>query len=44
VQTLGPKSGAFYAISDMTAKGAHALLQSLLIPLGASSVTLSFDM
>jgi hypothetical protein len=44
LSTLGPASGNFYALSDMTAQGTHALLQSFTVPLGATSVLLSFDM
>lgn len=44
LQTLGPKTGSFYAISDMTAQGTHALLQSFVVPLGVTSIALSFDM
>ncbi len=42
--TLGPASGTFYAVSDMTAKGTHTLSQSFTVPLTATSVLLSYDM
>lgn len=45
-QTLAPKSGSSYAISDMTAAGTHSLLQSFTVPSLApgQSVIFSFDM
>lgn len=42
--TVGPAAGAFAAVSDQTGPGTHALVQSFVVPLGASSVLLSFDM
>jgi hypothetical protein len=42
--TVGPASGAFYASSDQPGLGAHALIQSFTVPLGATSVDLSFEM
>ena len=42
--TVGPSSGAFYAVSDQVAPGAHALIQDFTVPGAASSVTLTFDM
>jgi hypothetical protein len=42
--TVGPSGGALYAVSDQGGPGAHALLQSFIIPIGTSSATLSFDM
>jgi hypothetical protein len=42
--TLGPASGSFFALSDMTAQGTHTLRQSFTVPLTATAVTLSFDM
>jgi hypothetical protein len=44
LSALGPASGSFYALADMTAPGAHVLIQSFTVPIGAVSVTLSFDM
>ncbi|RYD32757.1 MAG: VPDSG-CTERM sorting domain-containing protein [Verrucomicrobiaceae bacterium] len=37
-------NGSFYAVTDQTGPGTHALLQSFTVEPGASSVTLSFDM
>lgn len=42
--TVGPASGSFYAVSDQTGPGTHALSQAFTVPAGASSVILSFDM
>jgi hypothetical protein len=42
--TVGPASGALYAVSDQTGPGTHALLQPFTVPGEATSVTLSFDM
>jgi len=42
--TVGPRSGTFYAVSDQTGPGTHALIQSFIVPVGSSSVILSFDM
>ena len=41
--TVGPASGEFYAVTDQTGPGSHALLQSFTVSPG-STVTLSFDM
>jgi hypothetical protein len=41
---LGSAGGSFYALADMTAPGARVLFQSFTVPVGAASVTLSFDM
>jgi hypothetical protein len=41
--TVGPASGAFYAVSDGNGPGAHALLQPFVVP-GASTVLLSFSL
>jgi hypothetical protein len=41
---LGPSSGDFYALSDMTAAGTHALLQAFTVPVGTTALSLSFDM
>jgi hypothetical protein len=41
--TAGPASGSFYAVSDQSGPGAHALLQEFTVAAG-STVTLSFDM
>jgi len=38
-----PGGGSFYAVSDQTGPGAHALTQSFVVP-AASLVTVSFDM
>ena len=42
--TVGPSSGAFYAVSDQAGSGAHALIQDFTVPGAASSVILTFDM
>jgi hypothetical protein len=42
--TVGPASGTFYAISDGSGPGAHALLQTFTVPAAASFVTLSFSL
>jgi hypothetical protein len=42
--TVGPASGSFYAVSDQTGPGTHALSQTFTVPGAASLVTLSFDM
>lgn len=42
--TLGPASGSFFALSDMTAQGTHVLLQSFTVPLTSNQVILSFSM
>ena len=42
--TAGPASGTFYALTDQTGPGAHVLEQSFFVPLGATSVIVSFDM
>ena len=42
--TVGPKSGSYYAVSDQTGNGSHALLQTFTVTAPASSVVLSFDM
>lgn len=42
--TVGPNSGSFYAVTDQTGPGAHALTQSVSVAAGASSVIFSFDM
>ena len=39
-----PPGGMHAAMTDSTAPGSHALLQAFIIPLGSSSVVLSFDM
>lgn len=44
LSALGPASGDFYAISDMTAQGTHALLQSFTVPITTLAVKLSFEM
>jgi len=42
--TVGPSTGAVYAVSDSNGPGAHALTQSFTIPGPVTSVFLSFDM
>jgi hypothetical protein len=42
--TVGPASGSFYAVSDQSGSGAHALIQPFTIAGPASSVILSFSM
>jgi len=42
--TAGPAAGTFYAVSDQGGAGTHALTQSFGVPIGATSVVLSFDM
>jgi hypothetical protein len=42
--TVGPHTGSFYAVSDQTGPGAHALTQSIAVGVGQSSVIFSFDM
>jgi hypothetical protein len=39
-----PMGGNFYAVSDQGGPGTHALIQSFVVPLGTTSLTLSFDM
>jgi hypothetical protein len=41
--TPGPASGSFYALTDQTGPGSHALLQSFTVAAG-STVILNFDM
>lgn len=42
--TPGPAGGSFFALSDMTAQGTHALLQSFAVPSTATAVALTFNM
>jgi hypothetical protein len=42
--TVGPATGSFYAVTDQDGPGAHALEQVFTVPIGATSVTLAFDM
>lgn len=43
--TVGPSSGAWYAVSDQNPPGdAYALLQSFTIPLAATQVLLNYDL
>lgn len=42
--TVGPAGGNFYAVSDQTGPGTHALEQSFTVPVGATSVVLGFLM
>jgi len=44
LSTVGPASGAFYAVSDSQGSGTHALLQTFTVPGSASSVVLSFSL
>ncbi len=39
-----PAGGSFYAASDMSAPGTQVVLQTFTVPIGASVVTLRFDM
>ncbi|MGH9870310.1 MAG: hypothetical protein ACREAA_19410 [Candidatus Polarisedimenticolia bacterium] len=39
-----PGGGLLYAVTDMAGPGAHALLQTFTVPVGASQVTLAFQM
>jgi PEP-CTERM motif len=41
--SVGPASGTYYAVSDQSFPGAHALIQSFTVPAN-STVTLTFDM
>jgi hypothetical protein len=42
--SVGPAAGSFYAVSDQTGPGTHALIQSFTVLPGTGSVTLSFRM
>ena len=42
--TVGPKSGKWYAVTDQFGPGQNALSQSFAVPVGTTSVLLSFDM
>lgn len=42
--TVGPAAGNFYAVTDQGGPGAHVLELTFTIPVGATSVVLSFDM
>lgn len=42
--TMGPASGNFYAVTDQSGQGTHVLEQFFIVPVGATSVVLSFDM
>ena len=42
--TVGPATGAFYAVSDQSGPGAHALTQLFAVPSVPGNITLSFDM
>ncbi len=44
LSTAGPASGSFYAVSDGSGPGTHALSQSFTVPGAASSVLLSFSL
>lgn len=41
--TVGPASGAYYAVSDQTGPGAHVMYQSFTVPSGAN-ILVSFDL
>ena len=42
--TVGAAAGTFYAVTDQVGAGTHVLEQSFVVPLGATSVILMFDM
>jgi len=42
--TAGPATGLFYAVSDQSGSGTHAVIQSFTVAAGASSVVLSFNL
>lgn len=42
--TVGPAAGSFYAVTDQGGSGTHVLEQSFTVPVGVTSVVLSFDM
>ena len=42
--TVGPHSGTGYAVTDQVGPGVNALSQSYTVPLGTTSLTLTFDM
>lgn len=42
--TVGPASGSFYAVSDQTGPGAHALWQAFTVSGPGQSISLSYDM
>jgi hypothetical protein len=42
--TVGPAGGAFYALSDSVGPGAQVIYQDFSAPVGATLVSLSFDM
>jgi hypothetical protein len=42
--SVGAEDGSFYAVSDQTGPGTHALSQRFSVPPNAESVVLSFDM
>ncbi len=42
--TAGSAAGSFYAVSDQNGPGTHALIQTITVSAGATSVLLSFDM
>lgn len=39
-----PAGGTTYAVTDQSGPGTYALIQSFVVPVGATTVTLSFDM
>ena len=42
--TVGARTGNYYAVTDATGAGAHALLQNFTVSAFSKSLTLSFDM
>ena len=42
--TVGPAGGSFYAVTDQSGPGTHVLEQSFTVPVGSTSLMLSFDM
>lgn len=44
VATVGPAGGSFYAVTDQTGPGTHVLEQAFTVPVGVTSLMLSFDM
>ena len=45
IATIGSAAnGSFYAVTDQSGPGTHVLLQTFIVPVGVTSLTLSFDM
>ena len=42
--TVGPASGSWYAVTDQFGPGVNALSQDYTVPVGTTSLTLTFDM